>query len=192
MTIEVSKYMGTSLVQHLEKYLGEIQAGWSPVTGGAASFQVVQFRGIPDLSCFSTLGLSNYVLPSRNNGKSIRCELVMIAKKEGGLLASLLSEVGEELINAGSALLRGDVIGPKGALFDDAQMTALYATAPTFLPNDFGTCQVANLGPVVLIWLIPITTREAAIVSSRGWDYFEARMADVNPDFFDMHRSEVA
>jgi hypothetical protein len=51
-----------------------------------------------------------------------------------GNAAGILFQVAAALIASGRALLRGEVIGPRGPLFGSGPMIALYAIAPGYLP----------------------------------------------------------
>src|SRR5258708_19622169 len=70
-----------SLPEHLERFLGPIDAGWSrDFHGNEVPFQVVRFaHGVrPAMIAFATLGLGRLPLRSRTNGKAIHHELVMV------------------------------------------------------------------------------------------------------------------
>lgn len=179
------------LIKHLERYLGPIEEGWaSDVDGKSLGFQVTRFspESLAGCSAYSTLGLSQYELVSRTSSRRIRQELVMLVSDRGRSLpvAGLLQQVGTELIEAGSALLRGDVIGPRGRLFDRSQMEALYAAIPVYLPDGFG-----QVDDIVIVWLVPVSRPEADFVSTSGWPKFEERLIDVDPDLTDVHRRSI-
>jgi hypothetical protein len=68
-----------TLVDHLERYLGEIDSGWpSDADGKRLPFQVVRFPqgGGTGTVSFATLGMSKYPLESWS-GKQIRHELLV-------------------------------------------------------------------------------------------------------------------
>jgi hypothetical protein len=100
-----------------------------------------------------------------------------------GPVPSLLQQVGLEVLSSGEAVLRGDVIGPRGPLFAMSNMEALYAAVPVYLPDSF-----AQVEDVVLIWLVPISRSEAKFVAERGWPAFEERLSDVDPNLTDVDR----
>lgn len=180
--------VAAGLVEHLESYLGEVEVGWSKDADGfALPFQVVRFAPGVLLGCvvFSTVGLSTTELPSRRSGKAVRHELVMVVPERlcEGPVPGLLQQVGLDVLRSGSALLRGDVIGPRGALFARSQMEALYAAIPVYLPDGFGQFE-----DVAIVWLVPISRSEAEFVAKRGWPAFEERLIDVDPDLTDVDR----
>lgn len=176
------------LVEHLESYLGEVEVGWSKDADGfALPFQVVRFAPGALSGCvvFSTLGLSSTALSSRRSGKPVRHEFMMIVPERlrEGPVPGLLQQVGLDVLASGTALLRGDVIGPRASLFAMSQMEALYAAIPVYLPDGFG-----HFDDVVVVWLVPISRSEAEFVAGRGWPPFEERLIDVDPDLTDIDR----
>lgn len=44
---------------------------------------------------------------------------------------------------------------------------------------------------MVIVWLIPVTTEEAAFARVNGWDKFEAKLIEQNPDLVDVYREPV-
>lgn len=179
------------LVQHLEQHIGKILHGWSTdARGNHVAFQVVQLENVLGVNAYSTLGLSKYSLQSRVTRKSIRSELIMLCRDGGDSIPGVLQQVGQELVNQEKALLRGDVIGPKNALIPGSQLRALYASIPVYLPDSFGRCE-AEQGPVVFIWLIPISLPEVEYVRNRGWDAFEKVLQKQDPDLTDFFRQSV-
>jgi hypothetical protein len=183
-----------SVIGHLETYLGEIQEGWEKdASGNALPFQVVRFARVPKLGteALATLGLSNHALASRLSGKIIRCELVMLAGDGSKRLPAMLQQVAMELIESHSALLRGDVLGPRGTLLAGSKMQALYASNPTYLPEPFAACQHEKLGTILFIWLIAITEDEAHFVKREGWGAFETLLEARDPDLSDLFRDSI-
>jgi hypothetical protein len=187
--------MAAALIDHLEQHLGSITDGWSKDHAGEqGTFQIVRFVSDKNPGVvYSTLGLSNYPLPSRQTGKLIRHELVMVtphAEAPRGI-PGLLQQVGDERRRSGQAFLRGDVIGPQGKLWPDAMMEALYVSIPVFLPDSFASCATASIGSVVFAWLVPITANEAAYIRDHGWNEFEDRLVEQEVDLVNIHRCEL-
>ncbi|MBW8761509.1 MAG: suppressor of fused domain protein [Microbacterium sp.] len=184
------------LVEHFEGTLGPIGYEWSVDPDGVKMpFQIVRFTGGSDADSvgYSTLGLSRRVLPSPTSHLHIRHELLMLAPEalKPDHVASILLQVGKMVIGMERALLRGDVIGPAGALVPGTDLTALYVTMPTYFPDEFATYSDDD-GAVVIAWLVPITDSEADYVSSHGWDAFEDKLVEQDPDLVDFHRSAIA
>ncbi|MFB7842849.1 suppressor of fused domain protein [Microbacterium sp. NPDC056052] len=183
------------IVEHFEKALGPITLGWALDSDGTKMpFQIVRFaRGSDDNSVgFATIGLSRYALSSPVSGREIRQELFMLAPKSQApdTVVSLLLQVGSAALGRGRPLLRGDVIGPAGSIAPGSELTALYVTMPVYFPDEFATF-TGSEGSVVVAWLVPISTPEADFVALRGWDAFEADLAQKDPDLVDFYRESV-
>lgn len=180
------------LVEHLESYLGEIDVGWTTAADGAdVPFSVVRFSAIetlPDCAVFSTLGLSRFPLPARRTGKRINHELMMMVPERlrTGPVPGLLQQLGSEVITSGSPLLRGDVVGPRGSLFAESVMQALYAALPVYLPDSF-----AEIDHIAIVWMVPISRKEAEFVVRHGWQTFESLLVDSAPDLIEVARPSI-
>jgi hypothetical protein len=98
-----------------------------------------------------------------------------------GPVPGLLQEVAAAVLESGSALLRGDVLGPKGPLFAMSSMEALHAAIPVYLPDEFASCETEDGAQVVIVWLVPISRTEAEYIHLHGWDAFEERLVEVDP-----------
>jgi hypothetical protein len=183
------------LVEHYERHFGEIDRGWDrDADGRKAPFQVVRFSSgsEPGTVAFATLGLWRY--PLDGPAKSIRHELLMIIPdglRESGAAPRILHQVAMEALESGKPLLRGDVIGPRGGLFENSRMQALYAAIPVYLPDDFaGFTEEGKEGAIV--WLVPISPAEAHFVAHFGWNRFEDLLVSGDPDLTDVFRPEVS
>jgi hypothetical protein len=146
---------------------------------------------VPGFTTITTLGLSGHHL-AQPSGKGVHQELLMhlpIADQPRNA-AGLLFQVAAELITRDRGLLRGEVIGPRGPLFGSGPMTALYATAPGYLPPGFDTCDTGT-ATVVMTCLVPITDAEAGYVRTHGWPAFEKALAAEDPDLADLSRNSV-
>jgi len=184
------------LVEHFERHLGAIEVGWSKSADGVElPFQVVRFKGsiIPGCTAFATVGLSQQPLPSRRSDRDIRHEFVMLVpdRLREGPVPGLLQQVASQVLASESALLRGDVVGPRGPLFAMSRMEALYAAVPVYLPDDFASCEIEDGTDVAIVWLVPISRSEAEYVNGRGWDAFEERLVEVDPDLTDVDRDPL-
>lgn len=182
-----------TLIDHLERYLGEIEGGWSrDADGHQMPFQVARFphgSGSGTVS-FATLGLSRYPLRDAS-GKEIRHELLMIVPERlrEGVIPGLLQQVGQESLSAARPLLRGEVIGPRGALVAGSEMEAMYVAIPVYLPDDFA---VYDDEQIVIAWLVPISPSEADFVKSHGWRVFEKCLVKADPDLTDIFRPSLS
>ena len=185
----------TSLPEHIERFLGEIEAGWTQdAEGVGVPFQVARCSGgeAPGTP-FVTLGLSREALKSPVSDKLIRHELVMVlaGSHPNGPAPGILQQVGRECLASGKALLRGDVIGPRGPLVDGSALEALYVASPVCLPDAFATYAGGDDQQVVFAWLIPIAGSELEYVRSHGWNAFEDGLVEAQPDLTDLYRAPL-
>jgi Suppressor of fused protein (SUFU) len=184
-----------SIITHLEKYCGPIVSGWSCDPDGARMpFQIVRMeRGpIAETITHSTLGLGKIPLKSRSSQKVIRQELVMLSRSTATPqnLPALLQQLGTKALQREYAYLRGDVIGPRGHLLSNSTVTALYVSVPVYFPEEFANVEAED-GTVIFAWLVPITDQEARFVSETGWDEFEAKLEQEDPDLLDFRRHSL-
>lgn len=177
--------------EHLERYLGPMERGWS--SGSLPGVQVCLFRDRPDsgVITLATLGLSNTVL-AMSDDREVRQELLLAVRNDKLLeeLAKLLIHISEMLINSGRALLRGDVIPLENWIAAGSEANALYASIPVAFPDGLATLRDSTPATVV-VWLIPLQPNEAACVASSGWSVFEDRLEAADPDVFDLFRDSV-
>lgn len=182
-----------SLPSHLEAYLGPIEAGWQKNADGAEMpFQVARFAkgsGEGTIS-FATLGLSNHALDGKT--KKIHQELLMIMPEtlRDGPVPGILQQVGAAALSSNRALLRGDILGPRGQLFPNSSMEALYVSIPVYLPDEFAV-YAQGRNEIVMAWLVPISGSEARFAHKHGWREFEDRLAEIDPDLTDAYRQPV-
>jgi hypothetical protein len=181
------------LPDHLERFLGTIRGGWTKdADGQKMPFSVVDFvnRPLPNTVTFSTLGLSKLPLHAETALTHVYEELVIVAPESLrlGPVPGVLQQIGQEAIGTGRAVLRGDVIGPRGPLFSaDSQMEAFYATNPLCFPDEFASYREDDR-EVVLLWLMPISRKEAAFVRAEGWSRFEDELVKADLDLTDLWR----
>lgn len=184
-----------ALVEHLERFLGPIEAGWSQDADGTKMpFQIVRFAGGsgPGTVSFSTLGLSRIPLHSSVSGKEIRHELLVLTPDSlrDGPLPALIHQVAMIAVHSGHAFLRGDVVGPRGPLVPGSTLEAIYVAMPAYFPDEFASCE-ENGDPVAIAWLVPISAREADYAARNGWSAFEDRLVDADPDLTDFGRASL-
>jgi hypothetical protein len=184
------------VIAHLENFCGPIVHGWrGDPDGKKMPFQIVQMeRGpISGTTTYSTLGLGKIPLPARNSDKIIRHERVMLSRSNAvpGNLPALLQQVAMEAVQRKFAYLRGEIIGPRGQLFNNSTVTALYVSIPVYFPEGF-TGVDDDVGRVIFAWLIPITDQEASLVNQVGWSEFETRLEAQDPDLLDFKRMSIA
>jgi hypothetical protein len=186
-----------TVVDHLEKHLGLIEAAWSnDASDKGTSIKVVRLSGGPlqGRKVFATVGLSDHKLASRTSAKTIRQELILIVRGDFGdrNIPGLLQQVAREALQAHTAYLRGDVLGPRGALFDESLMEALYFAIPVYFSDSFASFRRDDGDTAVLVWLVPISPSEAHFVANNGWEAFEDELVKQDPDLTDPRRPPLA
>jgi len=184
----------SGFIAHLENYLGEIDGGWfqrAEEGEETPPFQVVRFAGgaVPGVVAYATLGLARTELRARVTEDPVRMEFVMLIAEhaDDSSVPEVMREVGMRALDSGSAVLRGDVIGPEGTTFSVGSQSALYATLPSSLPPEFATHNGATFA-----WLAPISDSEARFVGSLGWSSFETHIKALNIDLTDPERLSAA
>lgn len=181
----------SSVVEHLEHYLGEISYGWSD-DKSSYPIQVVSFNDQPasDIVTYATLGLSEVEL-TLPRARTIRQELVMSAHKSfsGEEIAGFILSCAERVLGRGRAVLRGEVIDPARPLINGATVSSVYATNPTPFPDGFA--EFATVAPpVIFVLLVPITKGENLLINDEGWSWFEEMLESQDPDIWDLARNE--
>jgi hypothetical protein len=181
-----------NMLDHLESFLGPTEGGYEDPAGDACAFQIVDFTGGPVAKArtYCTLGLSEYLLEQPDH-TSIRLELMFVAQDTHGPMSipALVHDLAVEAIARHRAYVRGEVIGPRGPLFPDSELEAIYVTAPMHLPTEFNYIDTEDGEPCIIAWLLPITCSEVAFIHSNGWESFEGMLVEHQPDVFDMFRT---
>ncbi|MCR8851117.1 suppressor of fused domain protein [Rossellomorea sp. SC111] len=188
--------MRDNYLNFMENHLGKIEYGWSKdENGNELPFQVVKYVDgpFPGTVTYSTVGLSNILLKSHVSIKNIRQELVFVSYSSFGdkNIPAILQHVGLQAYNNGIAYLRGESIGPKGKIFNDSNLKALYVTLPVYFDDSFHTFYEKDGDPIVNVWLVPISNKEAEFVKLYGWDKFEDLLVEKDPDLINFKRKSI-
>lgn len=177
--------------EHLERYLGPMERGWSSASLPGVQVCVFRDQPAPGVTTLATLGLSNTVL-AMSGHRPVRQELLLGVRNDAPLeeLAKLLMHIGELMIERGGALLRGDVLPLESTVAPSSTANALYASIPVVFPEGLAT--LGDTSPAtVIVWLVPLQSTEAMLVEMFGWSEFENRLEAANPDLFDLGRESV-
>jgi hypothetical protein len=186
--------MTPDLVEHLERHLGTLDAGWKEREADGNAIRVVAFPDQPydGVDTLATLGLSRSPLPMPGN-RQVRQELLFIAdhRYPRQQVASFLLTFAEHVQRQGRALLRGDVVGPGPPLIPGVGANAVYAAIPVLHDEGLATFSGTE-PPTVFVWAMPLRPEEAGLVKGRGWEHFEDLLERHEPDFGDLDRPSVA
>lgn len=181
-----------SIIQHLETHLGEIDKGWND-TNSEHTIKVVKFENQPfeNVITYSTLGLSNFVLPMIEDRTS-RQEFVFSAYKQfnNEYIASFLLTFAEHILSKNKALLRGEVIGPNAPIIWGTLLNSVYSAIPIVFENSFAVYD-GTIPPTVFVWIIPLHEEEANYVRANGWVKFENLLETVDPDIWNLNRNSI-
>ena len=180
-----------NFVEHMEEHLGRIQAG----ARLSESIHGVRFADMPEpgASTFATLGLTHHVLKQGGDGPDVRVEFLVACRDEvvdAFNPLSVLAAMSDQAMDLHTAPPRGTVIGPRGRFFPASEMEALYCAAPTYFHEEL-TSFSGFPEPLVIVWLVPIHPAEARFIRSHGWQKFEEKLDEANPDLLDLGRAAV-
>lgn len=185
--------MKKNIIHHIERYLGQMERGWSTPAQSKHSFSVAQFKDQPvvGLHTYATIGLSHHQLKLSEH-KKVRQELLISISSQVNEthIAEILLKLGDLILSKHSGILRGEVLGPGKPLFDNSDLNALYATCPVYFPDAFSTYKESSR-ETVFVWLIPIYQCEANYITDYGWDKFEDLLEQKDPDLWDINRQHI-
>jgi hypothetical protein len=185
--------MSGSLIDHLERYLGPIQGGWREADGVPLGFQIAWFRppAHEGVVAYATLGLSRHVL--QGPAMEAREELVVAVREEfrSDRITSVVADLAQILLQGHRPILFGEVLPPRDPIVPGSSLTSFYAAPPSFLENEFREYRGSN--PVtLLLWMIPVSTNEAALIATHGGKWFERSLLDQPSEAFDLRRTDIS
>lgn len=180
------------LLRHMEKHLGPVIAGWQlPHPSGRVFIVKFDDRPVEGAVTYATLGLSEVVL-HQHDGPEIRQELIFCcwAQETDDEAVALLKVIASDVLDSEHAFEHGQLLGPAGPLLPNATTEALLCTAPVYFPEELHELRDTN-PPVLFVWLLPATKREAAFIARRGWPAFEDALEKADPDLLDLRRADA-
>lgn len=180
-----------TLINKLERHLGEICHGWSnDELGNPSPIQIVECAGgiYPNTVSLATVGLSRYAL--QGEGKKIRHELFLSFHMQQPVdsIALMLQEIAQSAILRSAPILCGEVVRP---VRNKTDIVALFAYTPVYYPEEFWAAQDEFGSAIVIVWLVPMTRDEAEFVEINGAARFEELLAKADPDLFDLNRPSI-
>ncbi|MFF4339223.1 suppressor of fused domain protein [Kitasatospora sp. NPDC001540] len=187
----------STLVEHLESRLGRTSGGWPPPARSPPGAPMVAHFAdgrLPGVRSFATVGLSRTPLWDAPSGRHLHLELLVCEYErhtgDAGFFPEVLEYVAGRLFAHGAAVLRGEVL-PLPVPLPGGTMTGLYAALPVYFDDGFRSVTVENGSEVGVVWLLPVSDREAAFVAERGWRAFEDELARRDPDLLDPSRPSL-
>ncbi|ASK30158.1 hypothetical protein CEY12_08540 [Chryseobacterium sp. T16E-39] len=174
------------VVEHLEKYIGEISRV-KDVLDKKYNLTISLYDNIPfeDIRTYSTLGMNHYFIDYY-----YEFTFVCMSKYNENEIASFLTSFVEYLIDNKKGVLHGDVISFNFTMTSETKMNSLYFTLPFYFDNDFQELILENKG-VVFPLIIPIYQEEAQLIREKGWNAFEEFLEknEIN-DLWDLKRNK--
>ncbi|MCK6545900.1 suppressor of fused domain protein [Myxococcota bacterium] len=178
---------------HLVHHLGAPSARFSTFTDGRPMrFEVLRFRDRPvrGATLHATLGLCEHPFALQHG--AVREELVFSAwqRFDDWDVPAMLHTIASMIATRETAVLRGQVLDPGRPLFPGSTLSALYFTAPPYVPEAFDYL-ATTVPPTLFVGLVPISTREAQVITEQGWSRFEDSLVARNPDLLDLTRQSL-
>lgn len=176
-----------------------MQGGWAvDIEPPGKSVTVGLFQGgrLARVTSFATVGLSQFPLAARTNGRELRMELLGCsyggAQDGYGPWPGILEHLAKSSVKSGRAILRGDTIKLPGVIEPGSRLDALYATLPVYFDDSFSSIGLSDGGQAAVVWLVPIGGSEVDLIQRAGWQSFEEELAKRDPDLLDLRRALVA
>jgi hypothetical protein len=185
-----------NLVEHMESRLGRLVEGWANTPNSERMpFQIGHFRGgvLGAVDTYATIGLSKFGFGVRGSSRVIYQELMIgfHARCASDVFPGLIHQLAMGVVDGGNAILRGDVIGPYGAIVPKSRLEAFYAAIPVYYDDNFAGIDLESGNRAAIVWMVPIGKTEASFVAKAGWQEFEAQMVAQDPDLLDPLRREM-
>ncbi len=188
----MDKEMINRIKGHIDFHCGNSPEDYFKEHG--TDLSVAKFVNVPDNNFVThlSLGLASHVLKQKKSGSKVRQELLICIKPEYEKLPwqDIIFSVGSLMMRDHNALMRGQVLGPRGLLFPERpkiKMTSLLCSYPAFFREEF--CQVEQMDiPTFFVELIPITTAESKFISEKGWSKFFDRIDNGEVDILNLER----
>lgn len=181
-----------TIIQHVEKYLGEIRQGWKD-NDSDLDLQIVSINDCPNetVTTFLSLGMSKEPL-ELNEMKKVKQELIfsVYSMAISSMIVSCLMSICEAILGRGKAVLRGEIIPLSSELAERMGFSAVYCTIPVFFEDDFCTYNESS-PPTVMVWVLPIFKSEVDYIETNGWESFEDLLEENDPDLCSLEREPV-
>ncbi len=181
------------LIDHIEKYLGQIQGGnlTTHSTYGNLSFPYFVNQPFEKINTYISLGLSKHIF-NINKIKEGRIELLisLYTKYSRDEISELILDISDRILKTHEAPLRGSLIEHKSSFLEKYKIEGFYVTHPVFFEEEFWVYE--NSTPdTIFIWLIPLFFEEINYIKLNGWNKFEDLLESANCDFWSLERNII-
>jgi hypothetical protein len=184
---------------HLERLLGPVAVtttGRDLAGDRSATFAVATFPDQPTAGATTlvTVGLSDEPLTGPS-GEKVRQELLLCAWNEalGDRLYEALFSAAQVFRDLDETANPGVILELDQPLVDPGGLRQVFLYDPTYHPEELTTVPAAEEEAgeeVEIVWLIPITDGEAALIEAEGPEAFESYLATTDPDLLDVARAD--
>lgn len=186
---------GDRVKAHLERVLGpvaRVTAGRDVAGERQAPCAIATFADQPVEGAFTlvTVGLSDAPLLGPE-GERVRQELLLCAWNSDldDRLYSLLLSAAQAFRDDDETANPGAVIELDGPLTERSDLHHVFLYPPTYHPDELATVPGATEeDEIEILWLIPITAQEIALIKAQGLEAFEDHLAASDPDLLDLGR----
>ena len=182
------------IISHFHKHIGPTKRTW---TLGAdqepLSVPLAEFDGpFPGALTIATMGLSGHVLEQPGMAP-IRQELMWMSWKRfrSTAVLSVLEDMADTAIERRVGYKRGEWRDFGAPVVPESQMTALYLAVPVYLPDSFHILDGVYAEPLAAMWVLPVFASESRYCKEHGWDAFEDRLSEADPDLLDLERPPI-
>ena len=184
-----------AIFEHIERYLGQINAYWTQtLEGDACPFQVVRCTGrVLDTTFFCTVGLGNHAFPDKSEAAAppFRHELLIALPTSFGTRNAppLLQQLGLIAVNRNRPFTPGEVMSGTDAVFDGLPFRGFYVCHP-FVVDEPGFADYTREddASITFLWMAPLYEREIEFVRKHSPHDLDTIFAQSNVDLVDLIR----
>lgn len=189
--------MTDPFIRHVERHLGRIQKGWMHDRAGERlPYSVARFDDAPvaGATSFLSLGLSKTDLRLGNGSRRLRQEL-LVASSNGGdmdaFLVDALQHFASATLQNGQAYSARSLVKLSWHPPAASEVAGFYVAAPIYYPEALHLFEAPGRDPILIAWLVPVTKAEGLFVLESGWEAFEDRLVEEDPDLLDWSRRSI-
>jgi hypothetical protein len=179
--------------KHYAQFLGEPSTGYlvKLKEHPEGQYDIAQYEDVPwkGAVTLATCGFSDVPLHMFRQELVLLCYERFVSKD----LILMLAGVMEMVADSQHPLLQGRVLVPwlnDESLMENTTMSSLYSAVPTYFPDEFQIMRDAEES-IDVGWLIPIHRSEADWIKEHGWEAFESRLVELDPDVIDLTRPPI-
>ena len=179
-----------TIIDHYEKYLGEVGSGWnSGQDGRRLGFQILRFQDRPKIgtTTFVTAGLSKHLVSFFGQQLDSRVEFLIAAQSKCNeqRIAAVLAHVCERVVATHTAPRPSDTKKGEGAVIGNPIFDCLLFVKPINF-DKFMQEFNGSVPSTQILQIIPISLAERLYVHQHGIDKFISAMELKGVDIFNI------